>query len=945
MTADAEKLAAFILDKANDDREYIFDIRKVTEIYDIERKIERLLEELREEKIIQKFTPKNKNSFSVVIQEDIMPKPVGQLTGNRPQNVETIPSDSLWNIIGQYDPVHERVMEQFIKPKCRDFADEESAFREFSNLFRLFVRVVDDESEEQEVDDLFQFVLDKIDEIKGEDYIKILGPDGTGKSTFLSVLYVYLYKCFRERKLAQYPFYINLHYYDSKVTEADTEEELEQKVKEKIKEDMHELIEISKENERAGFLIIIDGRDQYYRSQLHSEEYLDKIVSQIKGHKKIICLGEKTNVYSLVNREEEDKLDFRTAYIFRFSPIDIHKEEIWLDAVRKYCTIVQKEKEINPIVDCIKRFRIKEVDYNLFTILTRCSERYKLRDVKSISDLYRKYCMNYLENSKERLRISTDLAYRYFILAEMVKQHYISKNWKEWELIHQHKTISNFLLALHYAELILECKSENVEQLEYIFTNGINVFLKSIINEKVTNQRSAILFCEMMFDKGGYKAQAQAAYLVGRLEDENLQEKAMGMLEKQLGVLEEKKKEEINDARIKNKKPTEAERENSFLYRAIMVSMLYLGDDKAGEELLDTFFCSPIMNEVNRAFYLQYYNDVEYDRECVNLRDSGNDSILYTSDILYNYVYSRLQEPEMTWSNKQKYEFQIHLFTLCSLIQVRMESEESKIDDSTLEKLCVVISDTLQNVKNKLNQEMRIYLQMLKEDIEKRSFDRGHLFNELYEVKDILRRGWTDKIKKESIRKEGFRYENVIEHTYYAWLLGMLYLPETLPLSDKHNDSDSKEYNYNQYDKQKILNGLLIHALAKRYTGDKLPEDTVDKDKKEENECMRRIFMHDMYAGIAKMDDYRTIWKTYAFDTYDINGKLVKEIDTIQDIYQFCVYKRMKIELDEQKEIEWREEKSKIQTYIGVDILNEVVLKNFQDVFPPSHSDKKGKKN
>lgn len=928
MTEEVRKLAEYIQDKSDNSAELVFDLQDVKEIPEIERKIDRLLNTLKKEGIILNYTRKDASITVTIAQNAIW---------NDVQNTETMIDDTLWNIIGKRDTIHERVMKQFIKDRYRNFEGDNATFLQYSDLFKLFVQVMDDELQEQKVDDLFQFVLDKIDEIKDENYIKILGPDGTGKSTFLSILYVYLYQCFQERKLTQYPFYINLHYYDSAVTNADAIDELDKKVEEKMKEDLKELIEISRDNNKAGFLIIIDGRDKYYRSQLHSEKTLDKIVAQIKGHKKIICLGEKTNVHSLRDREEKDNPDFRMAYTFRFSTINIQKKDKWESAARQYCQIMNKLKEVKTITDCIMRFKIKEVDYNLFTILERCSEICVLSNVRFISNLYNKYCRAYLGDDA-KLSISTDLAYRYFMTDSIIEQRYISEHWREWELIHQHKSISNYLLALHYAELILEKELEDVEQLECVFTNGINVFLKSILNEKKSSQRKTIDFCRKMFQKGTFKAQAQAAYLVGRIDDEYIKEEAKEILAEQLKRIKDKKEEGNID-----KRASEKEREFNFLYRSILVSMLYLGNDRVGAEFLDSLFRSPVMNEVNRAFYLQYYDDVRREPERVNLKDDGKAPILYTSGVLLNYINMRLQEPEMLWKASQKYEFQIHLFTLCSLVQVRLNQN---IDAGILEELCKVIDLTLKKVKNRLNKEMRYYLQMIQEDIKGKTFDISHLYNELYKLKEVQRRGWVEKIKAGSIKKggvkvkPGFLYENVVEHTYYTWLLGMLYLPESLSSDDKNYNFDDEDCDYNKYDKKKILDCILIHDLAEVYVGDKLPKEETEDHKKRENECMRRIFMHDIYAGIAKMDDYRAIWKYFDLMSSDINGKIAKEMDIIQAIYQFCVYKEMGAEFDAEKETEWREEKEKIETCIGCKILDEIVVKNFKDIFPESNPDR-----
>lgn len=90
-----------------------------------------------------------------------------------------------------------------------------------------------------------------------------------------------------------------------------------------------------------------------------------------------------------------------------------------------------------------------------------------------------------------------------------------------------------------------------------------------------------------------------------------------------------------------------------------------------------------------------------------------------------------------------------------------------------------------------------------------------------------------------------------------------------------------------------------------------------------------KIFMHDTYDKIASMDAYRRIWEQFGLSSNNINGKIAKEIDIIQSIYQFCVYKEMGAEFKDNREEKWRAEKDNIRTEIGRSILKEVVLKRF----------------
>lgn len=117
--------------------------------------------------------------------------------------------------------------------------------------------------------------------------------------------------------------------------------------------------------------------------------------------------------------------------------------------------------------------------------------------------------------------------------------------------------------------------------------------------------------------------------------------------------------------------------------------------------------------------------------------------------------------------------------------------------------------------------------------------------------------------------------------------------------------------------------------MAEKYTEDKLPEEFTSEHEITENEWMHKIFMHDTYDKITSMDAYRNIWEQFGLSSKNINGKIAKEIDIIQSIYQFCVYKEMGAEFVDNREEKWRAEKDNIRTEIGKNILNEVVLKRF----------------
>lgn len=90
------------------------------------------------------------------------------------------------------------------------------------------------------------------------------------------------------------------------------------------------------------------------------------------------------------------------------------------------------------------------------------------------------------------------------------------------------------------------------------------------------------------------------------------------------------------------------------------------------------------------------------------------------------------------------------------------------------------------------------------------------------------------------------------------------------------------------------------------------------------------LLMHDTYDQIGNMAQYKEVWNVYKKDTSDINGKIAYELDKIQALYQFYVYKDKGAEFTEEKILDWKDEKNKITTSLGKKILKEIVQERFE---------------
>ena len=181
------------------------------------------------------------------------------------------------------EKIHDFVNKNYIK---RGLGDELTLdeIEKYSNLFKEVVSVKKDEKTYNVTENnIFEFVKKAIIECKDkQDVIKIVGPDGTGKSSFLSILYTYLYKYCIDENIC--PFYINLHFYDSIISDDDYQGEI---TKNKINEDVRDIKEFIEEYPDLTYVFIIDGNENYFRTTLKAAKYFREFLDHITGHKKI----------------------------------------------------------------------------------------------------------------------------------------------------------------------------------------------------------------------------------------------------------------------------------------------------------------------------------------------------------------------------------------------------------------------------------------------------------------------------------------------------------------------------------------------------------------------------------------------------------------------------------------------------------------------------------
>lgn len=175
----------------------------------------------------------------------------------------------------------------------------------------------------------------------------------------------------------------------------------------------------------------------------------------------------------------------------------------------------------------------------------------------------------------------------------------------------------------------------------------------------------------------------------------------------------------------------------------------------------------------------------------------------------------------------------------------------------------------------------------------------------LHRLSEVRRSGWVHY----RVRNP----ETVMCHMYDAWLFGQIFLPNQVEGS-------------NDYDKQKILNLLLVHDLAESIIGD-IPTPARDAnpeyDVAEDDAMFSILESHDIPCG----DDFRRLWNEWIRQE-TVNSIIARDIDVLQSIVQYCIYRTSNSNLrDPETTSNWIGKKNRLKT--------DMVKSIFERVIPP----------
>ena len=212
-----------------------------------------------------------------------------------------------------------------------------------------------------------------------------------------------------------------------------------------------------------------------------------------------------------------------------------------------------------------------------------------------------------------------------------------------------------------------------------------------------------------------------------------------------------------------------------------------------------------------------------------------------------------------------------------------------------------IISDKLLYYFTSIEEDLRSYVEYAR-------FDAGFtLYTALTKMKETKRSQWLAYGIEDP--------ESVAEHTLSAWLMAMIFLP-----------SEANEQDYN---KQEILDMLMIHDMADGILGDlpsQLSEPT--RELKAQNSLMRTLFLKGTYPEVANLTHYYNVWVGY-FKAQNINARIARDVNLVQTVNTFFDYfTKDPMRFTPDMIHKWLDEGNKLSTDIGYDLFERVITKN-----------------
>ncbi len=742
------------------------------------------------------------------------------------------------------------------------------------------------------IEDLFSRIL----QCTTRKLYRIKGDSGTQKSCILRLLYIYLMRNYNKHNYE--PVYLNCN---------DIREDCDKHGADPSRQILEMFDSVNTEVGRVP-LFIFDGILSVDLNDNELDCTLQQLIDSRSNSHLIIGINEVL-VYDPGLNKTSKLIGGTYDNNLNLSPVSLYDKKKCIDYINTLEDLPISDPE--EIYDILHSIGLITIDEEIVRIV--CD--YHNESNSNIFDIFSSKIKDKFFGKTADMNLGAEYIYKFAFCSEINTTDPVAYN--ALKIACEEPIYLNCFIAIHYLNKLDEySRTKDISFFNLIYPKEITRFITAGIRSH-PNYEEILLDLGSRYNEMKPHGQSEMSFYLGRMHSPNNRIDAVELLNKY--YVETKRN--IDEKMIGNKyynKPYSYEDyiQDLFLLRGLSVSLIYC-DERQGKNVMIEYLRSLIDNDtsnmINRGFHLEYYGDKRYNpkRNMLDYRDNLKVGER-TLRILCNTVESQLAE------SKYHPAFLLELFTIVSLLQVRLETNKQEISFN----LNVYVKKCLDLVKTSIEKYkiednvISAFFKMAADDFNnclnnpnERYYPQRAVCNEFLHAKDVKRAGWVMQ------RIDG--PESIVEHMYSCWFIGLVMLPDV-------------SLSIEGYDKQKILKMLLVHDLAETRLSDipKYEKPKYPEYDRIENEVMLSLLLKGTYKEMDNLSAYVDAWdEWYKMSTE--NARIAKDIDNLQAVYQFLVYNNETPEkFDEERRERWIKEINIIQTDIGRSIVKILISDN-----------------
>ena len=494
-------------------------------------------------------------------------------------------------------------------------------------LFQSFIA----EAEWNASPQLLRRVAGHVIRARGTKPMQIAGRPGSGKSSFLSALYLAFDILYRERPDGYpLPLLLDLRQF---VCERGYNEEI-------LSSYLGQLEEYIFASRASELVLLLDGVGEPISDKTPGEDLINRFLSKYPACKLVPCVLSDSD-YPPIKQLQTSQFAVGSSTLTLTPVPSFNYNELFA----KYAAVRPVEVDTQHLKNVLDALGLDVLDLTLLSLILKvavpvvASPR-ELGRPQAASALLHDYFQERLGHS--RMASAASIAFQISTGAHSSAFFPDSADPIILRSIQWNRAGHEYLVAWHVCrQLMLEAMTqERIDRLDLAFPVAISRFCKDIVTSSAESEALYLDRMESHFSMAGTKLRAHMAYLAGRMRHNRT--RVLCLLASWRDELEQRKVVPSIDTLL--------------FARAVYISMAYLGDANAAEDYVNKMIVDVRANHLNRGFHLEYYGDRPW-----NVSNEAG-SIVHTDDggpwaNTMHALLARVRDPH-------HHGFQIDIFTL-----------------------------------------------------------------------------------------------------------------------------------------------------------------------------------------------------------------------------------------------------------------------------------------